>query len=260
MARRRKPKKVDEAPRPALPAGEARTSLKELLAGVSLPGPKDGRPPPTKAPAPPTKAPAAASTKSPAPPTGAPFSKPSETLRGADRTAYFDAYAGVKPLQASERGRASARVAPPPEVPARSAVDDEARARLVALVAGGVRFEVEREGDELRGLRVGTPEAVLRALLRRDAAPEASLDLHGMRGEQAEMEVGRFVRAQQRQGARRICIVHGKGNHSPGGLGVLRDYAVHALTEGAAAPFVRAFATASLAWGGSGALLVELTR
>jgi DNA-nicking Smr family endonuclease len=187
--------------------------------------------------------------------------RPSEALRGEDRIAFFDAYAGVKPLGGPSR--AVAGESPPPSRPAAPAArraDDEARARLAALVAGGVRFELERVDERIRGRRAGAPARTVEALERRGVVPEASLDLHGLRGADAEREVVRFVRREHRRGARRLCIVHGKGLHSEGGVGVLRDHVVHALTEGGAAPIVRAFATAPAALGGSGALLVELTR
>ncbi len=81
-----------------------------------------------------------------------------------------------------------------------------------------------------------------------------------MRGDEAEREVARFVRAAQRRGVRRVCIVHGKGLHSDGGAGVLRERVLHALTEGGAAPVVMAFATAAHERGGTGALMVALVR
>lgn len=146
----------------------------------------------------------------------------------------------------------------PAAAPLRSA-DEEARARLGALVAGGVRFEIEREDELVRGRRVGTPPSVDAELGRRGVAPEGILDLHGKSGAEAERAVVRFVRARQRRGARRLCIVHGKGKHSEGGLGVLRERVIHALTEGGAAPVVLAFSTASQELGGSGALVVQLT-
>lgn len=253
MARRKKDR--DEAP--PKPAGEAKTSLRGLLKDVKLEPPKDDARPP---PAPPKKKPKPAKAAQPAPAT--PDGRPSTTLRGDDRIAYWDAYAGVKPLSTSERPRPAyaPKIEPAAVPPERAQQDDEARARLAALVAGGVRFEVRREGDEIRGARAGTPPSVLRALLRDGASYEATIDLHGMRADEAEREVVRFLRAAHRKGARRVCVVHGKGIHSEGGIGVLRDRVVHVLTEGGAAPVVLAFATASRADGGSGALIVELTR
>ena len=181
----------------------------------------------------------------------------SQTLRGDDRIAWHDAFSGVRPLSGA-KDRARGRVAPTPPAPAPSLGDEEARARLAALVAGGVRFDVVRDGDEGRGPRAGSSEAALRALMRNDARPGATLDLHGMRATEAEREVVRFLRAEQRRGMRRVLIVHGKGLHSDGGA-VLCDVVVRAITEGGAAPVVQAFVTASNALGGSGALLIELT-
>lgn len=249
MARRKKRKEDAAAPAPQ-PAGDARTSLRGLLKDLVLAEPSEKRPsPPPK----PNKAQRAA----PPPPNDPPAARPSETLRGDDRIAWYDAYAGVRPLGAKERARAPAPVVPPPTAPLRSEGDEEARARLAALVGGGVRFDIERDGAEIRARRAGTSDAVLRALLR--ARPESTLDLHGMRASEAEREVVRFVRAQHRRGVRRVLIVHGKGLHSACGP-VLGDVAVHALTEGGAAPVVQAFVTASHDQGGSGALLIELTR
>ncbi|MBZ0117984.1 MAG: Smr/MutS family protein [Sandaracinaceae bacterium] len=96
--------------------------------------------------------------------------------------------------------------------------------------------------------------------MRKHASAESSLDLHGLRASEAEAEVARFVRREHRRGVRRVCIVHGKGLHSEGGVGVLADRVVRALTEGLAAPLVVAFATAPADLGGTGALLVELAR
>jgi DNA-nicking Smr family endonuclease len=199
-----------------------------------------------------------AAPPAPAPPAEA---RPSDTLRGEDRIAYFDAYAGVKPIGGKPRAvpgsPAPAKRAATP--PAKARADDEARDRLAALVAGGVRFELEREDERIRGRRAGTPPRVAEALERRGVVPEATLDLHGHRAAEAERAVVRFVRRQHNRGARRVCVVHGKGLHSDGGVGVLRDRVVHALTEGGAAPVVKAFATAPPHLGGSGALMVELT-
>ncbi len=180
----------------------------------------------------------------------------SQTLRGDDRIAWHDAFSGVRPLGAKDRARARVAPTPPPSAP--SPGDEEARARLAALVGGGVRFEILRDGDEVRGRRAGSSESALRALMRNDARPGATLDLHGMRASEAEREVVRFLRAEQRRGMRRVLIVHGKGLHSDGGP-VLSEVVVRAISEGGAAPVVQAFVTASHALGGSGALMIELT-
>jgi DNA-nicking Smr family endonuclease len=88
--------------------------------------------------------------------------------------------------------------------------------------------------------------------------PDAVLDLHGKTGDEAETLLARWLRQQQRAGARTVRVVHGKGLHSEGGLPVLRDRVVHALTEGGAAPLVRGFASCDARGGGTGALMVRL--
>src|SRR5690606_23518529 len=100
----------------------------------------------------------------------------------------------------------------------------------------------------------------LRDLRGGRSRPDAEIDLHGLRADEAEAEVVRFVRDRHRRGARIVRIVHGKGLHSDGGLGVLGDRALHALTEGGAAPFVLAFTSAAPEAGGTGALVVRLVR
>ena len=59
-------------------------------------------------------------------------------------------------------------------------------------------------------------------------------------------------------GISRLLIVHGKGLHSAGGIGVLALAVVDSLTEGRAAALVRALMTAPQRLGGSGALAVQL--
>lgn len=255
MGKKRKKKGGDGEPAPKL-GGVVGTSLKSLLSQVSVTPEKEAKasPAPKK-----KKAPKAAAERGEA--KAAEAGRPSETLRGDDRIAWYDAMSGVRPLGAGQRGpKAKGRDRSPPPPPAVSPSDQEARARLAALVGGGVRFELDRRDDEVRGWRVGGSPSAADALARKGVTPEATLDLHGFRADEAETRVTRFVRAQHRRGARRLCLVHGKGNHSEGGVGVLRDVVVHALTEGGAAPVVHAFATASSHLGGTGALVVELVR
>jgi len=224
----------------------------------------------TAAPAPSKAAPRAAPRVAPPPKPAAPKPALQDALAGShgyeDRAAFHQAMAGVRPL-AGAAVPARRRTEPPREAPkedrraaaaARDAAEDAARARLDALVGGGVRFEVERDEDGVRGRRADAPASHLAALTGGGAAPEASLDLHGLRAEEAAKEVVRFLRGSHRGGKRLVLVVYGKGHHSEGGVGVLGDRVVRALTEGGAAPVVLAFATAPLRLGGEGALLVRL--
>ena len=87
---------------------------------------------------------------------------------------------------------------------------------------------------------------------------EAECDLHGLTAAEAEREVHRFVRECQQNGKRWVLLVVGKGLHSPGGKGTLKDHMVDALSKRAAARFVLAFRTAPRHLGGTGALALRL--
>lgn len=202
----------------------------------------------------------------PAPKPGAdrPFVRTQRALPEDEAVALSMAMQGVKPLAAGRPGRV---VAGTPKVPSRTAqvapfgrsAEDEARARLDDLVARDVNFRIEREGEFVRAARSDAPPRVIRELGRKTRVSE-TLDLHGQNQREARESVVKFIRHTHKLGLTHVCIVHGKGQHSEDGLGVLRDVVVHALTDTAAAPLVYAFVTAPDGLGGTGALVVELKR
>jgi DNA-nicking Smr family endonuclease len=55
-------------------------------------------------------------------------------------------------------------------------------------------------------------------------------------------------------------VVHGKGEHSPQGVGVLRGEMAAWLSQGASSQHVAAFASAAERDGGEGAIYVLLRR
>lgn len=204
-----------------------------------------------------------------APPVAAGPARPVDPLAHhgyEDRAAFHQAFAGVRPLGGPNAKAAAARV----DEATRSmrskvaedlaAADEAARARLDALVAGSVGFVVRRSTSDglIEALRDDEREGVLRSITGPKVAPQASIDLHGMTGVEAERALARFVRARHERGERTLLIVHGKGLHSDGGVGVLEDHVIHCLTEGGAAPRVRGFVTAPERFGGKGAIIVRL--
>jgi len=201
-----------------------------------------------------------AAQKPAAPPVARPI-KREKTLPEDEALALSLAMQGVKPRTDKRVGRVLAT----PKVESRTAkvvpfganAEDKARARLDALVAQDVRFRVEADEDFVSGVRMDAEQRIVRELRRRTRCPE-TLDLHGMTQREAREAVVSFVRRCHRKGLDAVCIVHGKGQHSEDGVGVLRETAVRALIETAAAPLVRAFVTAAPALGGTGALVVEL--
>jgi DNA-nicking Smr family endonuclease len=94
--------------------------------------------------------------------------------------------------------------------------------------------------------------------LRRGAYPvDARLDLHGLPANKASATVDRFIENSRHGQNRCVCIVHGRGLNSPGGVPVLRGRVRERLTRN---PAVLAFVSAPAADGGDGAVYVLLRR
>ena len=85
--------------------------------------------------------------------------------------------------------------------------------------------------------------------------PQASLDLHGMSAEEAESAIARFIESSSRNGLEKVLVIHGKGLHSEGGRGVLKQAARRAVE---AHRLAGRFGEAARAEGGSGALWVMI--
>lgn len=179
-----------------------------------------------------------------------PKGKPGKPRRSkTDDEALRGAYAGVKPLRKSDRKRAAA---PPPERPAPSKTMRARNAHTETL-------RVEREGNGIvTGKRARTHSSILDTLEDPKLEVEAAYDLHGLKAHEAEREVLLFVRKQQKAGNRWVLLIVGKGLHSPGGRGTLRDHVIRALAERAPSRFVLAFRTAPRHLGGTGALAIRL--
>lgn len=178
-----------------------------------------------------------------------------------DRVAFHQAFAGVDSLSENNPAqRGPDRVVLAKAVRARAkASEEDARERLDALVGGGVHFDITRHSDGgVEGKRRGIPDRTCRMLAAGELTPLATLDLHGKTRDQVPSLVRGFVRASKKQGRLNLAIVHGKGNHSEGGRGVLQDVVIKALTSGGAAPLVDSFATAPQRFGGTGAILLRL--
>lgn len=273
VARKKKRKKgsaESEAGTPAPRPSPERLSrpFAEALSGVRAP---EKREPPATAPGA-GRAPAGVPPRRPSPVPASPIPPPSSSAQkpadysDEDRAAWGQAYGDVRPLgsrdASSDARRAEPKAAAPSPGRVPRAVDEAealARERLASLVARGVRFEIARDEDgRVEAVRAGAGKTPLAALRGGRAEPDAEIDLHGFSGDEAARSLVRFIRDRHRRGARTIRIIHGKGLHSEGGIGVLRDRVVSILTQGGAAPFVMAFVTASAERGGLGALVVRL--
>jgi DNA-nicking Smr family endonuclease len=177
-------------------------------------------------------------------------------------------FAGVEPLDRS-RGRLSKQ--PIDRAPAiegavkRTAslarADAEAvHEHLRGLVEGQARFEVADDGLRVEGRRVDVPVDVVRKLRRGRLPIDAQLDLHGMTVPEARAQLELFLRTMRARGERCVLVIHGKGDHSPRGTGVLRGEIAAWLSQAATSEHVAAFATAQRDDGGEGAVYILLRR
>jgi DNA-nicking Smr family endonuclease len=144
-----------------------------------------------------------------------------------------------------------------------SAEEREAEAvrdHLRQLVEGNTRFETSDDGRRVEGRRVDLPPDALRKLRRGVMPIDGELDLHGSPAEEARARLETFLREKRARGERCVLVVHGKGEHSPGGQGVLRGEMAAWLSQGRASEHVAAFASAAESDGGLGAVYVLLRR
>jgi DNA-nicking Smr family endonuclease len=176
-------------------------------------------------------------------------------------------YAGVEPLDRSRGGRvprqAVERKAGPDAKRGREVAQAEAEevhARLRGLVEGRARFEVADDGRRVEGRREDVAMDAVRKLRRGLLPVDGRLDLHGMGAAEARAQLELFLRTMRARGERCVLVIHGKGEHSPRGVGVLRGEIAAWLSQGPSSEHVAAFATARDDDGGEGATYVLVRR
>jgi DNA-nicking Smr family endonuclease len=188
-----------------------------------------------------------------------------------DELSFHRMMSGVVPLD-DRSGHARVPVTSEARTAAPRVKADEMRARAKAeaeqalehlhqLVDDGVRFEVSDDGKRVEGRRTDVPPNVVRSLRRGLFPIDARLDLHGATMEEAREKLLAFLRETRTRGERCVLVIHGKGDHTAGGGGgVLRGEISAWLSQGRAREHVAAFATATDADGGEGAVYVALRR
>ena len=100
-------------------------------------------------------------------------------------------------------------------------------------------------------------------LARGRAAPDAAIDLHGMRRQEAFAALREFLARAQIAGARLVLVVTGKGERAASGEatpGILRKSVPNWLRGADYRAIVLGFEEASRPHGGAGALYVRLRR
>jgi DNA-nicking Smr family endonuclease len=100
-------------------------------------------------------------------------------------------------------------------------------------------------------------------LARGRATPEAAIDLHGLRRQEAFVALRKFLARAQIEGARLVLVVTGKGERAASGEatpGILRKSVPNWLRGAEYRSIVLGFEEASRPHGGAGALYVRLRR
>lgn len=76
----------------------------------------------------------------------------------------------------------------------------------------------KEQDEELSGFALSSE----RRRKLREMLPEGQVDLHGLTANEALRRVDGFLKESKAQGLRKVLIIHGKGNHSSDGQGVLK--------------------------------------
>jgi DNA-nicking Smr family endonuclease len=137
----------------------------------------------------------------------------------------------------------------------------QARRPGVAAGSRGVSapvFDVDDDGLAVRGVRRGF-EDLLDELENGRFPIHGTLDLHGLSVEDARRALLVFCKQAHGRVRRAVLVIHGRGSHSPGGRGVLRDEIAGWLSSPPLADHVICFATAPGRRGGAGAVYVLVT-
>lgn len=140
------------------------------------------------------------------------------------------------------------------------AADREALDKLHSLVEDGNRFEITDDGRRIEGRRRGVDGGLVRRMRQGELAVDATLDLEGMRVDDARLAVETFVRDRRTKGDRVVLIVHGRGSDSSSRQPVLRGEVAAWLSEGTASKHVSAFLTSPPESGGEGTMSVLLAQ
>lgn len=139
------------------------------------------------------------------------------------------------------------------------AVEPEQRSRPTGRRRGAPASPGPQPADDSRK-RQGQPTSVRRRKTRnRDVWYEDQVDLHRLRSVEALRRLESFIQRSAALGYRRVLVITGKGHHSPGGRGVLRER-VEEWIRGPGGSFVTEYAEAPRARGGSGAFVLDLRR
>jgi DNA-nicking Smr family endonuclease len=156
------------------------------------------------------------------------------------------------------RAMAAEKVVPlSPERRARAHGAPPVRLRPASRHSGVTSTGLDAEEQDHEFAANGVNRREIGKLKRGDYTPADRRDLHGMTATEASASVRRFIDTSRRNSCRCVCIVHGRGVRSPGGVAVLKARVRGDLRSH---PAVLAYADAPPSDGGGGAVYVLLRR
>ncbi|MEM7349638.1 MAG: Smr/MutS family protein [Acidobacteriota bacterium] len=122
----------------------------------------------------------------------------------------------------------------------------------------GERRRTDRSGSDRRqrARRQSVPRVKVRG---KNLRIDEQLDLHRLRTAEALTQLDRFVVDTAGAGRRTVLVITGKGHHSPGGRGIIKQR-VEEWIQGRGRAFLRAFGDAPRTFGGRGAYVLFLKR
>ncbi len=157
---------------------------------------------------------------------------------------------GVEPLGGGERRRPAAD---------REAIRDDSDRRLFEQAMRDLEADGEpAKADGSRLPRRPAPPKIRRLKARpKNLRIDDQIDLHGLRTGVALQRLESFVAEAAASGVRTVLVITGKGHHSPGGRGILRQK-VEQWIKSSSWRRVRTWSQAPSRLGGRGAFVLYL--
>ena len=174
---------------------------------------------------------------------------------------WVDVTETVLPLKPRRRLRVSQSLPMPPADPAKPPAGKRKPAKIIAMPP----YQSPQKPGKAP---VGLIEPRLRQKLGRGQVPiDGTLDLHGMRQDEAHAALSRYLRSRSARGDRTVLVITGKGlkkvNGDPRTIverGVLRTMLPIWLNSPELAPLVAGWDQSAQGHGGEGAWYVRLKR
>ncbi|GAB4301439.1 MAG: hypothetical protein Kow0090_16960 [Myxococcota bacterium] len=142
----------------------------------------------------------------------------------------------------------------------RELADAETLAELKALVRGDAEFDISPSDEYIEIRARDLNLKIFEKLKKGEYSRQAWLDLHGRTRGEARDEVERFLMESRLKGFRCVGIIPGRGQHSEGGVAVLKPLLVRWLQRGRLRQITLGVVSALKNDGGLGAVYVLLRR